>query len=414
MEPGKDPGLMSITAASVSDILQFDYGPDGIANTAYEENPGFAMVEKVRFTGSKYWFPVQYGYASNRSHTSTTALLKTNTTNFVHFEVPTVEDYDAKSIQKKALEEAEDPNTFVELLRNVSDSVIKALSNNAGSDFYNHRGAVIGQISSGSNVGTTTITLADPTDITKFYVNQTLASSTANGLSGSLRTGTVSISAIDRSAGTLTATGNWSAGITGVATGDFLFPAGDFGLGRAGLADWCPDSTSGLGTAFYGATRSVDASRLAGSRLSVTGLPVSQAIRQLGAVMGREEGKPDSCFMSWTTYNDLITERDIKMTHVRRDAEGMEATIGFDGVTIAGVRGNIDVYADRSVNDGHFYLVKMDDGKCIHSQDAPVKIDDADGSMIIRESTDFTYDLRGAAFLNFLWKKPVNLGVGTF
>lgn len=405
---------MSITASSVSDILMFDYGPDGIANTAYEENPAFGMIEKKRFTGSKRYFPVQYGYASNRSHTSTTALLKTNTTNFVHFEVPTVEDYDAKSIQKKALEEAEDPNTFVELLRNVSDSVIKALSNNAGSDFFNHRGATVGQISSSSNVATATITLADPTDIPKIYVNQTLAASTANGLSGALKGGTVVVSAVDRAAGTITATGNWNAGIATVAAGDFLFPAGDFGLGRAGLADWVPDSASGLGTAFYNVTRSVDSSRLAGSRLIVTGMPVSQAIRQLGAVMGREEGKPDTCFMSWTTYNDLITERDIKLVHTRVDAEGMEATIGFDGVRIAGVRGNIDVYADRSVNDGHFYLCRLEDGECFHSQDAPVKIDDSDGSMIIRESTDFTYDLRGAAFLNYIWRKPVNLGVGTF
>lgn len=412
--------MTAISTSGISDILQYEYGDDGIANTAYEENPGFAMVEKEHFTGSKRWFPVQYGYASNRSHTASTALSKTNTTNYVHFEVPTVEDYDAKSIQKKALEEAENPNTFVELLKNVSDSVIKALSNNAGADFYNHRGAAIGTVATTSTVASTVLTLADPGDITKFYVGQTIAASAANGLSGSLRTGTAVITAIDRSAGTITTGSNWSTQITGLSAssnttfGDYLFPSGDFGIGRAGLADWCPDSASGLGTAFYGATRSVDASRLAGSRLSVTGLPISQAIRNLGAVMGREEGKPDSCFLSWSTYNDLITERDIKLTHVRRDADGMNATIGFDGVKIAGVRGNIDVYADRSVNDGRFYLVNMADGRCIHSQDAPVKIDDADGSMIIRESSDFTYDIRGAAFLNYLWLKPVNLGVGTF
>lgn len=406
--------MASITAASVNDILKEDYGPDGIANTAYEENPGFAAVKKHRMTGAYYRFPVQYGYASNRSHTSTNALSKTNTTNFVHFNVPTVEDYDAKSLQKKAMEEAQDPGAFVELLRNVCDSVIKSLANNAGADFYNHRGATVGQISAASAVGTPTITLADPTDITKFYAGQTLAVSLANGLSGALRTGTVVVASVDRSLGTVTATGNWTAGIAAAAAGDFIFPVGDFGLGRAGLADWVPDVTTGLGTAFYTAVRSVDSSRLAGSRATVTGLPVSQAVRQLGAIMGREEGKPDTYLCSWTTLNDLMTERDIKLVHTRVEAQGMDATVGFDSVRIMGVRGPIDCLADRSCNDGHGYLVKMGDGLCIHSQDAPVKIDDADGSMMIRESTDFTYDIRGAAFLNYAWAKPVNLGVMLF
>lgn len=411
---------MSITAASVSDILKEDYGPDGIANTAYEENPGFASVKKHRMTGAYYRFPVQYGYASNRSHTSTNALAKTNTTNFVHFNVPTVEDYDAKSLQKKAMEEAQDPGAFVELLRNVCDSVIKSLANNAGSDFFNHRGATIGAISLTSTISTPTITLADPTDIPKFYAGQTLAVSAANGLTGALRTGTVVVLSVDRSQGTVTATGNWNAGIAAVTNnsnttfGDFIFPVGDFGIGRAGLADWCPDVTTGLGTAFYTAVRSVDSSRLAGSRTTATGLPVSQAIRQLGAVMGREEGKPDTYFCSWTTMNDLMTERDIKLVHTRVEAQGMDATVGFDAVRVIGVRGPIDVVADRSCNDGHGYLVKLSDGLCIHSQDTPVKIDDADGSMMIRESTDFTYDIRGAAFLNYSWAKPVNLGVMLF
>jgi hypothetical protein len=405
---------MSITASSVNDILKEDYGPDGIANTAYEENPGFGMVKKHRMTGAYYRYPVQYGYASNRSHTASNALAKTNTTNFIHFNVPTVEDYDAKSLQKKAMEEAQDPGAFVELLRNVCDSVVKSLANNCGADFFNHRGATVGQISATSAVATPTITLSDPTDITKFYAGQTLAASTANGLSGALKGGSVTVLSVDRSAGTVTATGNWSAGIATVAVNDFLFPAGDFGLGRAGLADWCPDTTTGLGTAFYTAVRSVDASRLAGSRATVTGLPVSQAIRQLGAIMGREEGKPDTYLCSWTTMNDLMTERDIKLIHTRVDAQGMDATVGFDSVRVIGVRGPIDVVADRSCNDGHGYLVRMTDLVCIHSQDTPVKIDDADGSMMIRESTDFTYDIRGAAFVNYGCLKPLNLGVMLF
>lgn len=406
--------MTAITAAN--EILKEDYGPDGIANTAYEDNPGFGMVKKHHFTGKLYNFPVQYGYASNRSRTATTALSKANTTNFVEFEVVTVADYDAKDIGKKILAEADGPNTFVTLLRNVSDSVVQALSNNAGADFFGNRGAAIGQLGSGQ--ATPTITLLNPSDITKFSAGQVLATSLADGLSGALKAGTVTVLSVDRSAGTVTATGNWTAGIATALPNDFIFPAGDFGIGRAGLADWCPDTTTNLATAFYAAVRSVDASRLAGTRLSVTGLPISQAIRQVAAVQGREEGKPDTCFLSWVVYNDLITERDLKVVEkVRGNAspgKGEETTVGFSGIKIAGARGTIDIYPDRSCNDTHFYLCRMADGLCIHSQDTPVKIDDEDGNILARNAADFTYDIRGASFMNYAWSKPVNLAVGVF
>lgn len=406
--------MTAITAAN--EILKEDYGPDGIANTAYEDNPGFGMIKKHHFTGKLYNFPVQYGYASNRSRTAATALNKTNTTNFVEFEVITVADYDAKDIGKKILAEADGPNTFVTLLRNVSDSVVQALSNNAGADFFGNRGAAIGQIGSGQ--ATPTVTLVNPSDITKFAAGQVLAVSLNDGLSGALRAGTVTVLSVDRAAGTVTATGNWTAGIAAAVPNDWIFPAGDFGIGRAGLADWCPDTTANLATAFYAAVRSVDASRLAGTRLSVTGLPISQAIRQVAALQGREEGKPDTCFLSWVVYNDLITERDLKVVEkVRGNAaagKGEETTVGFSGIKIAGARGTIDIYPDRSCNDTHFYLCRMADGLCIHSQDTPVKIDDEDGNILARNSADFTYDIRGASFMNYVWQKPVNLAVGVF
>jgi hypothetical protein len=405
---------MTAIALPLNDILKEDYGPDGIGNLAYKKNPGFGMIKKHRLSGRYYMFPVQYGYASNRSHTGATALAKTNTTNFAHFEVPTIEDYDAKSLQKKAMEEAQEPGSFIDLLRNIADSVIQSLANNNGADFFNQRGAAIGQVSSSSIVASATIGVIDPGDITKFYVGQTIYGSATTGLTGAATASAV-IDTIDRSASTIhTAGGNWSTQIAGLIPGWYLFPSGDFGLGRAGLADWCPDSVIGLSTAFYAATRSTDASRLAGSRFSVTGLPVSQAIRQVATIIGREEGEPDTVFTSFTTLNDLMTERDIKLTHVRKESEGMEATVGFNGVKIHGVTGELDVVPDRSCGDGRFYVVNMERGLCIHSMDAPVKIDDADGSIMIRESSTFTYDIRGASFSNFVWSRPVDNGVGIF
>lgn len=408
-----------MTAISVAnEILKEDYGADGIPNLCYTDNPGFGMTTKEKFTGIYRRWPVQYGYASNRSHTTTTALNKTNTTQYAQFEVPTVGDYDAKDIAKKILEEAESPNAFVSLLRNVSDSVVQALSNRLGDEFYGNRGGALGQVGSGQ--GTTVITLKDPSTITRFAVGQTIAAATTNGLTGALETGTVLITAVDRSAGTITAAANWTTGIATLAANDFLFAAGDFGIARAGLADWVPDdlNRASLSTAFYAAVRNVDSSRLAGTAQQVSGLPISQAIRQVAAAAGREEGKPDTVFLSYLTYNDLITERDIKVLGpVQASAKGgrgEETTVGFSGVSIIGSRGKLDLYPDRSCDDAHFYMCKIDEALCIHSQDAPVKIEDEDGAILARNPTDFTFDIRGQSLANYCFLKPVNLAVGRF
>lgn len=402
---------MTISVTDADAILKEDYGPDGIGNAAYEDNPWFAMMPKHRFYGKHYNFPVKYGYGTNGSRTAATALGKINGVDYVEFEVPTVADYDAKSISLKALEEAQDEESFVNLLRDCVDSLVKSLSNTAGADAFLHRGAAIGQVGS---ISTVDVVLKDPSDVVHFEVGMEIASSEADGLSGALQAGTATITAIDRDTGTLTTDSNWTAQIATLDADDYLFRSGDFGIGRAGLADWIPDSTAGLGTAFYAATRSVDASRLAGSRETVTGLPVSQAIRKLATTMGREEGKADTALMSWATYNDLVTERDNKMEHVRTGSSGMGATVGFDGVRIYGGRGSIECFADRSCPDDHIYLVRKESWKCIHSQDQPVKVDDKDGNILSREASDFSYDVRGASFINFACLSPRDNGVAIY
>jgi hypothetical protein len=397
--------MAEITKALCDAILKEDYGPDGVGNTAYEDNAWFGMMPKHKTKGKHYDFPVQYGYASNASHTASTALNKTNTVQFVEFNVTTVGDYDAKSIALQTLAEATDEGAFVDALRNTVDSLIKALSNRAGQHAFGNRGAALGQVAS---VSTTAVVLSNIDDVTNFEVGMEIASSEADGLTGSLQTGTATITAIDRATGTLTTDSNWTAQIASLDADDYLFASGDFGIGRAGLSDWCPVTRTGLGTAFYGATRSVDETRLAGQVVTGTGIPISHGIRKGAAVTGREEGKPDTALMSFETYNDLVTELDAKVQYCKTDSKGMDASIGFDGISIAGGRGKIECYPDRSCPSNRIYLVKKDAWKAIHSQATPIKIMDEDGGMLSREASSFGFDVRGSSLLNFACTKPAS------
>src|SRR5581483_9521973 len=74
---------------------------------------------------------------------------------------------------------------------------------------------------------------------------------------------TVTITGLNRSTGTLTASGNWTAGIAAVAAGDYLFPQGDYNNVMPGaLGGWL--TTPGGGDSFYGVNRNADVTRLAG------------------------------------------------------------------------------------------------------------------------------------------------------
>lgn len=122
--------------------------------------------------------------------------------------------------------------------------------------------------------------------------------------------------------------------------------------------------------------------------------------------------------MSFVTFNDLCTERDIKVLEKVRGAakpgQGEETTVGFNGIKIAAASGTVDCYPDRSCNDSHFYLGKEDQMLCVHSQKNPVVVEDEDGAILARNAADFTFDIRGQSFLNFVFSEPKNLAVGVF
>jgi hypothetical protein len=390
-------------------VLEEFYGDFGLMNTVYEDNPAFGMVQKKKVSGKHYDWPVKYKNTQNRSRTGSTALNKANTWAALDFNAPTPADYNADSITLDALSAAEDDETrFVEVLSETVDSVLAALGNNAGTDVFSDRGASRGQA---GVVSTTSLTLSNIEDVVRFEVGDELVSSEANGLSGTLQAGSATITAIDRDTGILTTDVDWTTQIPLLDTDDYLFCAGDWGIGRAGLPDWCPASTSGLATSFYNVNRSLDATRLAGSRIDGSGLPLLNALRKGMTRLAREGCKPDAAFCSFDNYNSIVTELDNKVQYQKTGANDEDANVGFDGITISGAKGKITLYPDRSCRTTEMYILKMASFCCIHRQAKPVKIDNKDGNLVSREPSEFGYDVRGASFANFIMKNPRDICV---
>jgi hypothetical protein len=401
--------MAAISKSDATAIAKEYYASGGLVNAAYEENPGMALASKKKITGKHYDFPIQYGYASNRSRTASTALAKTNKTQFVEFNVTTVASYDAKDIEKQAMAEITDSGAFVDLLANTIDNLGKALGNGVGEDLFLGLGASIGQVGA---VSTTSLTLKNPSHVSRFYVGQVLRTATTDGTSGALESGSQTISAINRDTGVLTAAANWSAGIGTIAADQYIFNDGDFGLGRAGLPAWVPDVTTNLGTAFYGATRSTDATRLAGCRQSVsTGTDITSALRTLLSRMGREEAKPNIALCSYDMLADLETQLEQKNWI---EIKSKSVDLGFEAIRVLAGGRRIDFVADRSCGDDRIYVGKRESLELIHSSSDVFEIDDEDGEVLARNATAFSYDIRGCSFSNYVVRTPKDWGVLLF
>lgn len=80
-----------------------------------------------------------------------------------------------------------------------------------------------------AGTGTPTITLWRPKDAALFTAGEVIVACTSDGVTrGSQRAGSVTLASVDYVNGTLTATGNWTAGIAAIAAGDYLFKSGEF------------------------------------------------------------------------------------------------------------------------------------------------------------------------------------------
>jgi hypothetical protein len=402
--------MVAISRSDADGILKEYYAADGFHNAGYEENPFFAVAKKVKITGRHYDFAVKFGYGANRSRTASTTLTKANTRNDAQFQVTTCSSFDAHDVDKRALAEVSDEGAFVDLLTDTMDSLSKSLHNGLGEDMFIGLGAALSQIGA---VSTTLLTLKNPTHITRHYVGQTLRVATTDGTSGALETGSVTVTAIDSDAGTLTAAANWATGIPTIAVNQFIFADGDFGLGRAGLASWCPDVTTGLATAFYNVTRTADVNKLAGHRQTVsTGADIVSSLRTLIARMGRSEASPDTCGLSFDMLADIETQLEQKVVYTDFNAVGVDMKFDAIQITVAGRK--LKMVPDRSCGDDRIYAANSKYLEVIHSEEKPVVIDDADGDVLCRNAGAFSYDIRANSFSNFVVKMPREVGVLIF
>ena len=377
---------MSLDMTSFDAALKSHYTDDEVERLTYQDHPLLALLMKMeRFGGKNLPIPIIWGNPQGRSASFANAQSNQTNSQIEDFVLTRAKDYAVASIDGETWDASEDDaDAFMEAAVTEFDGAFESIAGSLASALFRNGTGSIGQISSGSTVGSGTITLADPEEIVNFEVGMTLVASATDG--GALRSsGAVEVvAAVDRDNGTLDSTSaTWDATIGAIAAGDFLYVQGDHNAKVKGLDAWIPSTVTS--TTFFGVDRTVDTTRLGGIRYDAAsaGDSYQEALINGAVKAGREGGKISHYFLSFERWGDLAKELGTKREYVQVNAT---AEIGFPAFEVQGPKGTIKVLADQSCQPDVAWGLDMRRWKIYSLKKCP-RILARDGNKTLRQSS---------------------------
>lgn len=363
----------------VAALKELYTGDDYMKDLVYKKNPFLALIPKNEapggFAGKYIPVPLVYGTPQGRSATFATSQTNQTAPFLSSFFVYRVSNYQLVTITNELLEATkDDAGAFVDEAKLNMDTGFRNISNDLAHDLFSDGSGARGQISA---ISSGAITLTDPNDIVQFEVGMALVSYSVSGTTATISTGGAIgyVKSVNRSAGTLVVSAtvggaagtptNWSTSFPYLAVeGDVNFASGGlaissgFALKVAGLGAWLPVTAPTAGDSFWGVDRSVDVTRLAGVRFNGSQETIEEALVDAAALVAREGGQPDMCFMGFASYAALEKSLGSKVQYV--DVKHDEADIAFAGIRIHAPYGPITIIPDRNVPSQRAYLLSMD------------------------------------------------------
>lgn|SRR5512138_163669 len=349
------------TIANIFKIIQ----PEGFESGVLEVSPLLGMApKKTDFYGSSKqldWLIDRGGGVSSKFTVSQAQAgvpvhKKPQITRSRLYCVRQINNEDLEATQNNA-------GALVQLLKHASETATEELKYRAGSLLHGDGSGAIGQIATGSNTGTATITLADPTTVCNFRVGgRYCAFTTVAG--GLLASGAVvTLTGVNEDTGALTASGNWTAGITGVAAGDYLVPEGDFNDVPKGLDGWNPITLPAVGGGdnWFGVDRGGSVAMCGGRFAPSTGT-ITEVLKASLSRHARQGGNHDTLLLNPEDWANLEAESN-NWQRINKNAVGSNgkeiASIGFNALVLNGPKGAVNVFSDPFRPRYHAKLLKM-------------------------------------------------------
>jgi len=396
--------MASLDMASFDAALKQLYSEEKIFKMVYEDAPFFAMLPKMeKFVGKNMVIDTIYANPQGRSATFATAQSNQSNVKVVGFTITRDQDYAVASLDNETMEaSASDAGALLEAASTQIDGALDQLKRSLVIALYRSGSGSIGQAN--ASVTGTSLQLKNINDVVNFEVDQILVFSTADG-GGSVKSGSVSITAVNRDSGLLTVTAMTAIdGGTGVAANDYIFIIGDYDQKIKGLQAWLPNSAPSA-TPFFGVDRSKDVTRLGGIRVDGTNLPIEEALTKAITRLSREGGKPTHCFINHAKWEELVNALGSKVVYANEQVKAGEAFIAFQGVMLYGPKGPVKVMPDANCPSDRAFLLQMDTWK-LYSLGKVPRIIDSDGLRLLRQATADGVEFRCVYYAQLGCKAP--------
>lgn len=388
-------------SSNVSALYKILYPQGHVPDETYSDFPFLALIGRnENFYGSSMFQALKYGNGNKRSSTFSNAQSGTGPTSNVGFTLTRKPDYAVAQLDHESMEASEkDEGALVDLFKHEVDAAMKAAVISEAQSLAGDGTGIIGQISSGSNVASTTITLADIAQIVNFEVGNVLVATATVG--GSAKSGSVTISALNRKTGTITLAANWSAGIGTVAAGDYLAIAGDLNAKPSGFSAWIPESDPSS-SAFFGVDRTPDLLRLSGVRDDYSAKPIEEALVLAGTDMNLQGAMCDYAMISFAKHAELENALGSKVQYV----DVMSPVgIGFRGIKLSTGKRPITVLADLTVKSERLWMVQSNTWK-LHSLKKSIRLLEKGGGEMLRLSNADASEVRIGGYKQFGCEAP--------
>ena len=363
--------MTAVALSSISQILERLYGR-GITRIGMgKEAPLWSMIPKHSdFYEQTYTLRNRYGRQPSGSRLFATARSRAGASSFGSFQLTRNRDYLTIQFEGETLRAtSNDSRRMVTYLKEETDAAFEKAARRMNHNCFRNYGGAIAQVASGGATQTITVTAATRGALIGITPGMYLVSSNTDGTSGAVDANATIVSAVNRTAGTITTTAaSWDA-ITGFSDNDYIFADGDFGAAMYGLDSWVPSSDPGA-TSFFGQDRSLDPTYLGGIRYTASaGDPDGTIERSFinAAAEGVIHGaRPDTVFMHPLDFaifsNELAARIEYDTVKGRLGAMGdteAEVDVGITGVRIMLASGPAMVVPDPDCQRNVAWMLDM-------------------------------------------------------
>jgi len=401
--------MASPLSTAVSEGLKEHYKPQRIKEMVYKQQPLLALMPKyTKFGGENMPIPIVTAGPQRRSVNFSTAKANTSTSTVKQFLLTRAKDYSFASIEHEAIKASRsDADAFLRYATMEIDGAIHSLKRSIAVAMYRDQTGSIGNVGS---ISTGVITLANPEEAANFEVGMVVEaydelstvvteSKYQKPDSGDQHNADLTVTAVDRSAGTVTVSGTSSA----VAAGDALVQKGDLNSKIHGLEAWCPGILDSFNATIFGTDRTSDTTRLGGCRSDGSAKPIEEALVDGLSLAARNGGGPTHVFMDFASYANL--EKALGSKVVYSVAQAADASVGFQTIKLHGPSGTVDIVPDINCQPNVAWALQLDTWS-LNSLDEAPHILDLDGNSMLREASADAYEVRVGFYGNVACVAP--------